>query len=102
MLIPEYGEAGASYAYALTYCLYVVITAIVVHWTCGIPLHPSRLAATIGFTGLASAIVVVCTQWPLFRIPLLIAGITLGVRSEMFETVKGAVLRRVALVRQGS
>lgn len=100
-LIPLYGEAGASYAYALNYCLYVVLTAVVVHRTCGIPLHPRRLAAALAFTAVATAIVVACTRWPTLRIPLAIVGVGWGLQTDMARTVLAAIRRRLDRLRGG-
>ena len=78
----------------------LVLTALVVHWTCKIPLHPKRLAAVIGFTGLASVIVVICTQWPLLRIPLLIVGVSLGLQTTMLATVWAGAKRRLPFLQR--
>jgi O-antigen/teichoic acid export membrane protein len=98
-LIPIFGEAGATYAYALTYCGYVVVTAVVVNRACGVPLQPWRLAATILFTAVAAITVRACLEWPMLRIPLLIVGVVWGLRTELATTIWNAALRRLNRLR---
>ncbi len=87
VLVPLFGEIGASYAYAITYSLYVVIAAVALSRACDVSVRWRPVVLALVFTAGATGAVEVTGHWPMLRWVLLGVGCLWAMRTGVAHLV---------------
>ena len=106
VLVPIYGLDGVGYAYLGMYVGYVVLTAIVVSRSCGVPFGGRRVVATLALTAAAYVVLRLTSLHEAVRWVVL-AGVLVawqrnGVLGSVWSKVRGKLSVLTAFRRKGA
>lgn len=99
LLVGRFGAVGAAYGYAVTYALYVVLSAVVLARVAKVPVRPYALLAVLLFTAASSGAVTACIEWPWLRWPLLLIGGVWATQTGIAALVWGRLRSRLGALR---
>jgi antigen flippase len=99
ILVPIFGLVGVGYAYLGMWIFYLLVSAVVVHKSCGVPLNARRVGLSLLFTAAAFAVLLLERAFALTRWVVLAGVLVWWYRTGMLQSFLRRGQRKLDAIR---